>query len=161
MALYGAIETLHDTEQNRTHPSRNILRDRQLKVKQVELYAKFSMQPKADMVHKECGFNQSETASCLCAREAWRFRCSPAMARDGELIQRQYFCYHANTICHPNSSYVTTKLYETSACGCNDLSERVIFMFSTIDVCSLAAQKPWWCCENRNIIIILSSGSVI
>ena len=33
MALYGAIETLHDTEQNRTHPSRNILRDRHLKVK--------------------------------------------------------------------------------------------------------------------------------
>ena len=33
MTLYGAIETLHDTEQNRTHPSRNILRDRQLKVK--------------------------------------------------------------------------------------------------------------------------------
>ena len=32
MALYGAIETLHDTEQNRTHPLRNILRDRQLKV---------------------------------------------------------------------------------------------------------------------------------
>ncbi len=32
MALYGAIETLHDTEQNRTHPSRNILRDRHLKV---------------------------------------------------------------------------------------------------------------------------------
>ena len=30
--------------------------------------AKFSMQPKADMVPKECGFNQSETASGLCAR---------------------------------------------------------------------------------------------
>ena len=29
----------------------------------IELYAKFSMQPKADMVPKECGFNQSETAS--------------------------------------------------------------------------------------------------
>ena len=26
------------------------------------------MQPKADMVPKECGFNQSETASYLCAR---------------------------------------------------------------------------------------------
>ena len=34
MALYGPIETLHTTEQNRTHPSRNILRDRHLKVKQ-------------------------------------------------------------------------------------------------------------------------------
>ena len=33
-------------------------------IKQVEIYAKFSMQPKADMVPKECGFNQSETTSC-------------------------------------------------------------------------------------------------
>ena len=32
MALYGAIETLHRTEQNRTYPSRNILRDGHLKV---------------------------------------------------------------------------------------------------------------------------------
>ena len=37
-------------------------------IKQVELFAKLSMQPKSDMVPKECGFNQSETASCLCAR---------------------------------------------------------------------------------------------
>ncbi len=72
------------------------------------------------MVPKECGFNQSETASCLCTHEAWRFRCSPAMARDGELIQTQSFCHHSDTICHPNSSYVTTKLYETSASGCNN-----------------------------------------
>ena len=49
-----------------------------------------------------------------------RFWCSPAMARDGELIQTQYFCHHAETIWHPNSSYITTKLYETSACGCNN-----------------------------------------
>ena len=55
-----------------------------------------------------------------CARVACRFRRSPAMARDGQLIQTQYFCHHADTICHPNSSYVTTKLYETSACGCNN-----------------------------------------
>ncbi len=34
-------------------------------IKQVELYAKFSVQPKTDMVPKECRFNQSETASCL------------------------------------------------------------------------------------------------
>ena len=42
------------------------------------------------------------------------------MARDGELIQTQYFLHHTDTICHPNSSYVTTKLYETSACGRNN-----------------------------------------
>ena len=33
MALYGAIETLHGTEQSRAYPSRNILRDRHLKFK--------------------------------------------------------------------------------------------------------------------------------
>ena len=79
-----------------------------------------AMQPKADMVPKECGFNQSETTSCLCTRETWRFRCSPAISRGGELIQTQYFCHHADTICHPNSNYVTTKRYEMSACGCNN-----------------------------------------
>ena len=30
-------------------------------IKQVELYAKFSMHPKADMVRRECRLNQSET----------------------------------------------------------------------------------------------------
>ena len=35
-------------------------------------------------------------------------------------LQTQFFCHHADTICHPNSIYVTTKLYETSACGCNN-----------------------------------------
>ncbi len=89
-------------------------------MKQVELYAKFSMQPNTDMIPKECGFSQSETASCLCVRISWHFPCSPAMARDGELIQTQYFCHHTDTICHPNSSYVTTKLHETSACRCNN-----------------------------------------
>ena len=62
-------------------------------IKQVELYAKFSMEPKADMVPKECGFSQSETASCLCVRISWRFPCSPSMAKYGELIQTQYFCH--------------------------------------------------------------------
>ena len=55
----------------------------------------------------------------LCARVAQCFPGSPAMARDGELIQTQYFRHHADTICHPNSSYVTNKLYETLECGCN------------------------------------------
>ena len=42
------------------------------------------------------------------------------MARDGEVIQRQHFCHHGGTICHPKSSYVTTKLYGMSTCGCNN-----------------------------------------
>ena len=51
------------------------------------------LKAKADLVPKECGFNQSETAH-----------------RDGELIQMQHSCLHVDTIRHPNSSYVTTKL---------------------------------------------------
>ena len=38
----------------------------------------------------------------------------PAMARDGEVIQRQHFCHHGDTIYHPKSGYVTTKLQGTS-----------------------------------------------
>ena len=64
--------------------------------------------------------------------------------KGGWTYTKQYFCHHADAICHPNSSYVTTKLYETSACGCNnrppiyyDLSERAIFTFPTVDVCIL------------------------
>ena len=42
------------------------------------------------------------------------------MARDGEVIQRQHFCHHGDTICLPKSGYVTTKLHGTSTCGCNN-----------------------------------------
>ena len=30
------------------------------------------------------------------------------------------FCHHGDTICHPTSGYVTTKLHGTSTCGCNN-----------------------------------------
>ncbi len=70
------------------------------------------------MVPRLCAFNQSETASCLCARVSWRFPCSPALARDGELIfvitQTQFATQIQVAV------YVTTKLYETSACECNN-----------------------------------------
>ena len=39
--------------------------------------------------------------------------------RDGKLLQMPHSCHHVETIRHPNSSYVTTKLYRTSTCGCN------------------------------------------
>ena len=42
------------------------------------------------------------------------------MARDGEVIQRQRFCHHGDTICHPKSGYVTTKFHGTSTRGCNN-----------------------------------------
>ena len=57
------------------------------------------------------------------------------MARDGELIQTQFFNHHADAIFHPNSSYVTTKLYETSACGCNNntIFENELYIFMYYD----------------------------
>ena len=72
------------------------------------------------MVPKESGFNQSVAASGMFARKAWRFPCSSAVTRDGEVIQIQHFCHHGDTICHPKSGYVTTKLDEMSTCGCNN-----------------------------------------
>ena len=78
------------------------------------------MRPKADMVPNECGFTQSERASCLCARSVT----FSMLACNGKgwwtYNKRGIFCHHADTICHPDSSYVTTKLHETSACGCNN-----------------------------------------
>ena len=55
------------------------------------------------MVPKVSALNQSETACGLCL---------PETARDSELIQAHHFCQHVYTNCHPNSSYVTPKLYE-------------------------------------------------
>ena len=56
------------------------------------------------------------------------------MARDGEVIQRQQFCHHGDTMCHPKSGYVTIKRHGTSTCGCNNnamFSGRAIFTFPT------------------------------
>ena len=51
------------------------------------------------------------------------------MTRYGEVKQMQHFYHHGNTICHPKSGYVTTKLHGTSTCRCNNneiFSERAI-----------------------------------
>ena len=90
------------------------------------------------MVPKESGFNQSVAASGICARKARRFPGSIATMRDGKFVQMPHFCHHVETIRHPNSSYVTTKLYGTSTCGCNNyaiFSKRAILTFLTVDVC--------------------------
>ena len=61
----------------------------------------------------------------------------PAMARDGEVLHRQNFCHHGDTICHPKSGYVTTELHGTSTCACNNnamFSGRAIFTFHTVFV---------------------------
>ena len=62
------------------------------------------------MVRKDSGFNLSVAASRICA-QALRFPGSISTMRDGKLVQMLHSCYHVETICHPNSSYVTTKLY--------------------------------------------------
>ena len=88
-------QRLHTHTHARTHthtikpPTAGVQLVGHTSIKQVELYAKFSMQPKADMVPNKFGFNQSETSSCLCARVACRFPGLPAMAKDGELMQTQ------------------------------------------------------------------------
>ena len=54
------------------------------------------------------------------------------MARVGEVIQMQHFCHHGDTLCHPKSGYVTTKLHGTSTCGCNN---NVMFSGRAISYC--------------------------
>ena len=59
------------------------------------------------------------------------------------LVQMPHSCYHVETIRHHNSSYVTTKLHGTSACGCNNntiFSKTAILTFLTVDVCR--ARQP-------------------
>ena len=60
------------------------------------------------------------------------------MERDGEVIQIQHFRHHGDTICHPRSGYVTTKVHGTSTRGCNNnaiFSDIAIFMFPAVVVC--------------------------
>ena len=43
------------------------------------------------MAHKESGYNQSETAFDECTCIVRRVPCSPAMSREGEVLQMQLF----------------------------------------------------------------------
>ena len=105
----------------------------------------------------------------------------PAYAR------MQDFCHHADTIWHPNSSYVTTKLCETLACGCNNnmiFQNKLFLRFlpstyvawqrrSLGDAAKFARWRHRWihhfsCLKFRfwvttmsNVTIILSSGAVV
>ena len=50
-------------------------------------------------------------------------------------MQRQLFCHHGDTLCHPKSGYVTTTLHGTSTRGCNSyaiFSGRAIFTFPAV-----------------------------
>ena len=77
------------------------------------------------------------------------------MARDGEVKQRQHFCHHGDTICHPKSGYVTTKLHGTSTCRCNNNAAFQTELFSSLlpstyaGHVNLAAVKPWQLMPNR------------
>ena len=85
------------------------------------------------MVPKQSGFNRSVAASGMCALPG-----SIATMRYGKLVQMPHSCYHVETIRHPNSSYVTTKLYGSSTCGFNNNTiflKRAILAFLTVDVC--------------------------
>ena len=42
------------------------------------------------------------------------------MEIDGEVKQRQHFYHHGDTIGHPKSGYVTTKLHGKSTCRCHN-----------------------------------------
>ena len=85
------------------------------------------------MVPKANGFNQLP-ADALASRDVFH----ACLSNDGEVIQRQHFCHHGDTICHPKSGYVTTKLHGTSKCGCNNnaiFSGRPVFTFPAIVGC--------------------------
>ena len=64
------------------------------------------------MVPKKSGFNQSETA-CGIRAHSVTFSMLPAMARDDKIIKSQT-PFNGDTICHPRSAYVTTKMHGTS-----------------------------------------------
>ena len=54
---------------------------------------------------------QADARDVFQARLSWQ--------DNGEVKQRQYFCHHEDTMCHPKSGYVITKLHGTSTCRCN------------------------------------------
>ena len=91
------------------------------------------------MVPKESGFNQSETASANARAQCGVFHVRLPWQGMMKVYKGSIFFHHGGTICHPKSSYVTTKLYGTSTCGCNNnalfSSDRAIFTFPIVAVC--------------------------
>ena len=100
------------------------------------------------MIPKGNGFNQSGTASCCCARTLWLFQAGLPWQGMTKLYKGSIFCHHGDTICHPKSGYLTTKLHGTSTCGCNNnamFSGRAISRFlpsSYVGHVNLAREKP-------------------
>ena len=82
--------------------------------------------------------------------------------RDGKPVQMPHSCYHVETIRHPNSSYVTTKLYETSTCGCNNntiFSKRLFVSYRRCMPRTLAWRRAGLdhACESGNMATLLTS----
>ena len=78
------------------------------------------------MVPKDSGFNQSETAHAHPHRDVFEARLP------WQEMVKQHFYHHGDTICHPKSGYVTTKLHGTYTCRCKNkaiFSDRAIFQF--------------------------------
>ena len=87
------------------------------------------------MVPKENEFNLPETA-----RLPWQ-----GMAK----LQMQHFYHYGDTICHPRSVYVTTKLHGTSTADGTVMRyfQTRIFTFTTVAVgghVNLAVAKHFW-----------------
>ena len=82
------------------------------------------------MVPKESGFNQSETASGLCARIVLHARLPwQGMVK---LYKGSILVIAKTQFAYPKSGYISTKLHGTSTCGCNN---NVTFSDRTVDVC--------------------------
>ena len=71
------------------------------------------------------------------------------MVREGEGKQRQQFYHHGNTICHPKSGYVTTKLHGSLRVDATkmlsfqaELCSRIL-PSSYAGHVNLAVAKPW------------------
>ena len=88
------------------------------------------------------------------------------MARDGEVKQRQYFCHHGDTICHPksckcNKTNCTEHLHAVlSTCRCNNnaiFSDRAIFKFPEVNINLAAARSLGSSCQTGKMAALLNS----
>ena len=73
------------------------------------------MQPKADMVPKECGFNQSETASC-----AWRFQAHP---------QAKFVFVKGSNMCTPTNPFTSIDDWQDHAHYIDSYTPARVFFF--------------------------------
>ena len=80
----------------------------------------------------------------------------------------QDFCHHGDTICHPKSSYITTKLKGMSTCGCNNnaiCSNKAIYHVSYRRRMSATLNWPQQstggACQSSEMAAVLNSLSFV